>query len=110
MRSRLFLLTLAPLTCLAADVAAADCSAANGTELLSCISQATAGDTITMAAGTFEIPTVTLANLHGTDTAPITIEGTVDGSGTLQSHVIGQSTGSNTIEIQHSSYMVFRDF
>ena len=112
-RQRLRLVTPLITLCsvaLAAEVEAADCGANDGNELLACIAQAAAGDTITMAAGTFEISGVTIANLHGTDTEPITLVGTVDGSGTLLSHVIGQSTGSNTIEIQHSSYLVFRDF
>jgi MYXO-CTERM domain-containing protein len=89
---------------------AADCTATDGSELLSCISQATAGDTVTMAAGDFEISGVTFASVQGTAGDPITIQGTLGSDGSRQSHVIGQSVGSNTIEIQGSSYLVFRDF
>lgn len=97
--------------CLTASVAlAADCTANDGAEFSSCLTQLAAGDTLTLSAGTFEILGATLTNLQGTAAEPITIQGTLDTDGTRLSHIIGQSTGSNTIEIQASSHLVFRDF
>lgn len=91
-------------------VEAADCAASDGTEFMTCIGQLAAGDTLTMNPGTFEISGATIADLNGTDTAPIVIRGTLDTDGSRLSHIIGQSTGSNTIELQRSSYLEFRDF
>lgn len=103
-------LAFIPVLLIGADVSAGDCSAVNGSELVACIEQAAAGDTITMQAGTFAIGGVTITDLHGTSAAPIVIQGTLGDDGSRLSHIIGHSIGSNTIEIRNSSYLEFRDF
>ena len=43
------------VVCFAPRAMAADCMANDGSELTSCVAQLEAGDTLTLAAGTFEI-------------------------------------------------------
>ena len=56
------------------------------------------------------INNLTLDGLAGQDGAPIVIRGTLDEDGGRLSHIIGQSSGSNVIDIISSSYVELRDF
>ena len=97
------------VVCFAPRAMAADCMANDGSELTSCVAQLEAGDTLTLAAGTFEIDSVSFSGLAGTEQQPILVTGTRGSNGELLSHIIGQSSGSNVIVVNASSYLTFAD-
>lgn len=98
------------LALLPTPVHAADCSATDAATLQSCLAQLGPGDTLTLEPGEFPVNNLSLTNLDGQPGAPITIRGTLGPQGERLSHIIGQSAGSNVIDIIASSHLELRDF
>ncbi|WP_146156027.1 hypothetical protein, partial [Enhygromyxa salina] len=107
------MIPLSVLTLLCArpsPASAADCSAADTAALQACLAGLGPGDTLTLEPGEFPLDNLTLDGLAGQEGAPIVIRGTLSMAGERLSHVIGQSSGSNVIDIISSSYVELRDF
>ena len=70
----------------AGQARAADCEAADGDELVACLGQAGAGDTVTMLPGTFAVSSLSFDGTAGTEGSPIVLQGTLGSSGERLSH------------------------
>ena len=82
---------------------------ATPTDYLSKVRALTAGDTLVLAAGTYDdpndVPGLPIFSLNGTASAPITITGGGDASQTV---LLGRST-HNTIRFSNSSYVIVKN-
>ena len=82
---------------------------ATPTDYLSKVRGLKAGDTLVLAAGTYDdpgnVPGLPVFNLNGTASAPITITGASDASQTV---LLGRST-HNTIRFSGSSYVIVKN-
>ena len=82
---------------------------ATPSDYLSKVRALTAGDTLVLAAGTYDDPNdapgLPIFNLNGTASAPITITGAGDAGQTV---LLGRST-HNTIRFSNSSYVIVRN-